>query len=103
MMRPQSMVEFDEQFQLKNSEQATFSKFLVKSKGMRAPTGRARLRSRFRSINAHDEQKCLMQHALLLAPHECCTARACVVAGVRHVLMCLRGHFVQGVREGATW
>ena len=32
-----------------------------------------------------DKDKCFMQHAFLSVPHECCTARACVVAGVRHL------------------
>ena len=34
-------------------------------------------------------EKCTMPHACVFVPHECCTARACVVAGVRHVSVSL--------------
>ena len=48
-----------------------------------------------------DWDKSPLRHAYGFVPHECCTARAYVVAGVRLVSMCLRGHFVQGGEGGA--
>ena len=45
-------------------------------------------------------KQCTMQHAFVLVPHECCTARACVVAGVR-LFFVLSLRLVQGGWEGA--
>ena len=46
-------------------------------------------------------RKSPMRHAYGFVPHNCCAACACVVAGVRHFNLCLRGHLVQGGWEGA--
>ena len=42
-----------------------------------------------------------MWHAYGFVPHECCTARACVVAGVRLVSNVSPRAFCSGGREGA--
>ena len=74
--------------------------FNLKMQRLRSGASGARW-GRKRVLQHLQMQICFMQHASYFVSHECCTARACVVAGVRHFILCLLGHFVQGGKEAS--